>query len=138
MNGPSIVFSANLRNAPYNLAFDYFVIGSPNHLLSPNISFSDEKVMHLKKLQSKRSRKEPERHDRLNVKDVLQNGNRYLMAILLLMHPDRVENVFDMITLKYSSKKQRSDFFFTYHRRIRNTNNCNFCRHACVFKKNIL
>ncbi|MCP4485839.1 MAG: hypothetical protein GY820_00710 [Gammaproteobacteria bacterium] len=84
MDAPAIVFSADLYRQSMKKGSNYFVIGSPNKELKPDLSFSDNSVGFYRRGQMKQTSINKfftKKTAPVQATNVLTNGNRFRFKI---------------------------------------------------------
>ena len=82
---PVVIFSADLYHQKFPLNSDYFVVGRDKHATWANLLFSDSAVAF--------------RHRGGGIDNVLENGNKYPIAVILLKEDSRSSSGISMLKL---------------------------------------
>jgi len=99
---PIIVFSANLQNAIFATNSQFYVIGAPNDFVNPDLSLSDESVLYRNKFGTSL---QIGLNIDVNIQqfhDILENGNKYPMAVILLKRHDAHDTELKQLILSSS------------------------------------
>jgi len=126
---PLIILSADLYHKTFKTGSQYFVIGSHSETLNPDQSFEDCAVMFGKKCKFT-AKNQPSISSFFTrtsaptcAKDVLPNGSKYAMAVLLRQENRRADEGISLTRLTFrdaASKREKPEEFKVIDRAIEN------------------